>query len=185
MYLSPEDLDALGVGEPPAYGRMLVDGPWQSGFCVATQTPVRSKSNFRFRQHSGQRWDQVREFESHMRRIFADAKPDTWPSLGETDQVVAVDKRPKIIGAIYARSLLDAPNLPKSLYDAAEGVLYRHDSVVRSEMSIVERRRSPLLVAGFAALEAETTLEDWQKATTVMAAHVVALANWLRSVETA
>jgi len=151
-----EELARLGVWDEEDSDQIrhttLGENPlWDAAFVVGISGVVRSKSNYRRggRRRSRQRWSQVSEFEERTRRAFEKARPGSWP---DPDPALPVNRRPQVVSVCYARAILDTSNLTKSILDAAEGILYANDSVVRGEYSQVERGgKNQLLVCGFAA----------------------------------
>ena len=178
--LSRAQLSRLGIvleGERGA-GVHLEHGPWTCAFVAATDHPVRSKSNFRRGSRLGQRWGQVVEFEDHIRQLLGRCIPEDWPYAGLE---VGFKDRPKVVGFAYARAILDVANLPKSLYDAAEGVVYANDASVAAEASYISRARvNPLLVVGFAALEPSAGVEEVHAAMNELGPQVLGLAALLQ-----
>lgn len=166
--VSRAELEAAGVRIRQGTSvRVLTEelgtGPWSAAFAVALCVTIRSKSNFRRRQARGQQWSQVREFEAQVSAALRQAVPAEWP---EDSLEVAFAERHGVVGVCYARAVLDTPNLGKSIYDAAEGILYANDAQVRAETSMVERGRSrPVLVAGFAAVSPGAGVAECRAAT--------------------
>lgn len=97
-------------------------------FVVEVPFPFVSKSNFR-RHHAGapDAWRRYRDFEASLATLVRVARPRGW-DLGATTRAVA--ERPVVVVSLYARTTLDAANLPKSALDALEGVLYVTDAEV-------------------------------------------------------
>lgn len=81
---------------------------------------VRSKSNYRFDRRGG--WAELRRFEEEVAWAARSALPDGWPSDDPDVWFVMV---------ILAGTALDTANLPKSITDALEDVVYPNDRQVR------------------------------------------------------
>lgn len=157
-------------------------GPWAHALIVVLDAPVRSKSNYRRRQQHGQRWGQVQEFEGKLREALQWAVPERWPV---DDKSTGMQSRWGVVGSVYARALLDTSNLSKSIYDAAEGVLYFNDAQVRAEASFLDRsRNNNRLVCGFALIEPGTTAIGAQEALEALSTQVLATAEFVKDVIT-
>lgn len=119
------------------------DGPWEQAFCVRMPFAVASKSNFR-RHRAGSSgsggWARQRSFEAALNALLRCACPSGWELGPATPAAVAT--RPVVVALIAAETLLDAANLPKSVTDAAEGVLYHNDASVRAVVPVVLARRA-------------------------------------------
>jgi hypothetical protein len=118
---------------------------------------LRSKSNFRrSRGTSGQEWASLRRYEEGVALTLRAVRPGSWDT-GEPG--LSVSQRPGVIVVIYARTLLDAGNLSKSLLDAAQGVLYVTDASVRAVTEFTERTKIDQRAwAGFAQVPAGASL---------------------------
>lgn len=97
-------------------------------FWFATPGPVRSKSNFRRYERKGRSWGEYQMFERDCAFAVTAAVPPDW-DLGDKSKALA--KRPIVVSAIYATTTLDAGNVPKSVLDACEGIVYHNDASVR------------------------------------------------------
>ncbi len=174
-----EELQNLGINIPGVpHGTAELHGDWVSGFLIALETPVVSKSNYRRHQRDGQRWGQVQKFEDTLRRALKESVPDNWPFDPGT---IPLKERHGIIGVTYAKALLDTSNLSKSIYDAAEGVLYFNDAQIRAEASFLDRgRNNSILICGFAALAPGTTASGTQSNVAALSGHVLGLADVLK-----
>jgi Holliday junction resolvase RusA-like endonuclease len=109
-----------------------------SAFCFPIPDGVQSKSNFR-RQRRGGDWGRLSRFEDLVATYARAARPTGWV-LGDPDLPVA--KRPGVVAVVWARTMLDAGNLSKSVLDALEGVVYVNDNAVRAVVELAERGRS-------------------------------------------
>lgn len=112
----------------------LTDGPWQQAFWVTVADAV-SKSNFR-RGDPG--WARYRDFEFDLHAQLRRGLPAGWPAADDAPARVA--DRPRFVGAFAAIGNLDAANLPKSVADAAEGVVYRTDAQLWACLPVLLRR---------------------------------------------
>lgn len=120
-----------------------LEGPWLRAVWFSVDFPIRSKSNFR-RYHGGQvadreRWKTFRQFEDSLGVLCRDALGAGW-ELGQRDQGVA--KRPVVVAYIWARTMLDAANLSKSVLDAVEGLVFLNDASVAAVACAAERVRA-------------------------------------------
>lgn len=156
------------TGETPPHTASYPEGPWVAALIVGVEGPVRSKSNYR-RRGSHQTWAELAEFSNTISQVLTSARPAGWPDV-EVERNLEVASRHMVIGAAYARGLIDTPNLSKSLYDAAEGILYPNDVAVRAEYSAMERGRgNQRLVWGVAVLDPHTDPTHILSATVALA----------------
>lgn len=110
---------------------------------------MRSKSNFRrYSDAARGDWDVLQRFERDVRRVAARFQPAAW-LLGDPPPA-PVATRPQVLCFMWARTVIDAGNLSKSVIDALEGLYFHTDSSVRSDHSIVTRSRTDQ--RGFVAL---------------------------------
>jgi Holliday junction resolvase RusA-like endonuclease len=127
----------------PSLGTVLpVDSPSSPDFTTMMRLdldfPLLSKSNYRRGVHSKD-WSKNQNFERAVAALALQARPSTW-NLGLRTSPLA--KRPTVVMAIFATSLLDTANLSKSLADALEGILYHNDASVRMVLSTSNRSAS-------------------------------------------
>jgi hypothetical protein len=134
-------------------------GPWEAGFCVTVPFALQSKSNFRRHSRSAaeiDRWRRHQDFETTLRVVLHRVCPQTWDVGNATD---GLSKRPQVVAFLAAATLLDSGNLPKSVLDAAEGVLFHNDASVRSVTATTTHRRrvNQFGWLGFAQLPSSAT----------------------------
>jgi hypothetical protein len=106
-----------------------------------------SKSNFRYGDTG--HWRKNAAFERECALLLRAAIPEGWQVGSPSDEL---SKRPRVIVAIAAVTLLDAGNVSKSLLDAAEGVVFLNDASVWAVTQIVSRSRSNQRTAASFAL---------------------------------
>jgi hypothetical protein len=109
-----------------------------AAFCFPIPDGVRSKSNFR-RQRSGTEWGKLSRFEDLVATYARAARPAHWV-VG--DGSVPVAQRPGVVAVVWARTLLDAGNLSKSVLDSLQDIVYVNDNAVRAVVELAERGRS-------------------------------------------
>jgi hypothetical protein len=95
-----------------------------------------SKSNFRYGDTG--HWRRNIAFERECSLLLKAALPLGWQVGSQSDDL---SKRPRVVVAIAAVTLLDAGNVSKSLLDAAEGVVFLNDASVWAVTQIVSRSR--------------------------------------------
>lgn len=137
----PRLADLLG-DDAPRSG--LLEGPWLQAFFTELPGEMRSKSNARRyrarRVTARERWSAYRDYESGVAAWIADAVPEGW-ELGPPPPA-ALRARPTVASFVFARTALDAANLPKSVLDAAQGIVYWTDASVRYSSELADRSRS-------------------------------------------
>lgn len=131
----------------------VFDGPWEQGFWLRSMVALRSKSNFRRGYRPGENWPAFRRFEQDLGLLLQSALPEGW-DLGPDGGPVAA--RPAVLTVVCASSLLDVPNYPKSVTDAAEGVVFHTDASVAFSGCVGVRSSQPGLLVAFARLPAAT-----------------------------
>lgn len=141
----------------------LVEGPWLSAFYVQVPLSAVSKSNFKMsgKGSKGPSWSKYSSFENDLATLVAPHVPSDWP-LGDPDE--KLETRPIVVALMFADTLLDAGNLPKSIQDAFEGLLYYNDASVRSSLPLARKRSSAKdssMFLAFAALDASSDYRDW------------------------
>lgn len=102
--------------------------------------PFVSKSNFRryaVRTRDDD-WARYQSFERSLSAMARVVRPSDWPAI---DGGVPLKARPVFVVSIFARTALDAANLPKSVLDALEGQLFFNDAQVLSCLARAERTR--------------------------------------------
>lgn len=119
-------------------------------FWFTTEGAVRSKSNFRRYEKKGRSWQAYRSFEQVVALLCAQARPPGW-ELGEKSAPLAT--RPRVVAAIFAHTTLDAGNVPKSVLDACEGVVYHNDASVACVLVSTRRVREGAAHVGFARFD--------------------------------
>lgn len=102
----------------PTVTAASLEGPWEQAFYFVLRGRVGSKSNYRHGAASAAKWSTLKAFAEHVELSARAARPRGWVT-GETTQSVA--DRPKVVACIFARTMLDAGNLDKSILDAVEG----------------------------------------------------------------
>jgi hypothetical protein len=150
-----------------------LSGPWEAGFCVTVPFALQSKSNFRRHGRSASdvdRWRRHQDFESTLNAVLRRARPASWDVGQSSDHL---SKRPQVVAFLSAATLLDSGNLPKSVLDAAEGVLFHNDASVRAVTSttIHRRRNNQCGWMAFAQLAASATPADVAAAAAALAQH--------------
>jgi hypothetical protein len=145
-------------------------GPWEAGFSVTVPFALQSKSNFRRHSRSAaeiDRWRRHQDFETTLQVILRRSCPQTW-EVGNADD--SLSKRPQVVAFLAAATLLDSGNLPKSVLDAAEGVLFHNDASVRSVTATTTHRRrvNQLGWLGFVQLSASATPAEVADATAAL-----------------
>jgi hypothetical protein len=155
-----------------------MDGPWEQAFWLRADLDLRSKSNFRrstratpTRGRTSQ-WDSFRRFEDDLRLLLRTARPVTW-EIGDAD--VPVARRPAVVAVVCAASLLDVPNYPKSVMDAAEGVVFHTDASVAFSGNLGERVRRSGLIVAFARLAPSPSLTTVAAAAAALTLQTAAL----------
>lgn len=133
---------------------VVLPGPWAQAFMVEVPLELLSKSNARRYRRGGAPSRDNGSFETSLGWLVRAARPDGWV-VG--DASVPLSKRPAVVVAVSARSLLDAGNFSKSVLDALEGVLFVNDASVRAVVSLAERGRSSSFVLAAARLEGEAS----------------------------
>ena len=109
---------------------------------------VRSKSNYR--QGAESDWAAQKQFTADVAGEARIARPGDWPVC---DPDVRLDKRPQVVAFLWARTLIDAGNLSKSILDACESILYVNDAQCRHVGQLVERAGTNQRgICGFALL---------------------------------
>lgn len=104
--------------EWPTQRAGTLDGPWEQAFYFILLGPVASKSNYRHSAGSGAQWAELKTFAESVRLAARAARPAGWVT-GAAGTALA--ERPKVVTALFARSMLDVGNLSKSILDAVEG----------------------------------------------------------------
>lgn len=133
-----------------------LEGPWEQAFFAEIPVEVRSKSNARRynpkKVADRQRWRAYRSYEELVASFVSDALPEGW-ELGPPPPA-PVAQRPAVVSFIFARSLLDAANLSKSILDGLEGIVYWTDAAVRFSGSLgVRGRHGDSALVAFARLD--------------------------------
>ena len=150
-----------------------LDGPWIQGFWLRTELVLRSKSNFRRSSRpSRDGWDSMRRFEEDLALLLRAALPEGWEC---GDASAPVPTRPSVLAVVCASSLLDVPNYPKSVMDAAEGVVFHTDAAVAYCAALGVRARTGGLLLGFARLEPGAPLGEITTAATALTTTAAAL----------
>lgn len=116
--------------------KTLGPGPWTAAFYTALPTSLRSKSNYRMGQAG---WKDIRMFEELTAMTLRAAVPSCW-DLGDAKQ--SVSKRPTVVLAVVAASMLDSANFTKSVADAAQGVLVHSDASILATGTMALRRKT-------------------------------------------
>jgi hypothetical protein len=119
-------------------------------------SPLASKSNHRHslnNKGSSAAWRRFKGFEDSLRIDALNALPKTWPDLLKDSPLAS---RPKVAVVIYASSLIDAANLPKSITDALEGVCFANDASAVAVSCVVERSSTSKAAVAIAAFDPKT-----------------------------
>ena len=177
--VTPADSGCRPAGRAPRRSRLLVaelDGPWLSAFVFEVPYPVRSKSNARrYRTKTGTRRTQAeraaakaeKQFTSQTRELARFARPGSW-ELGPPPPA-SVSQRPVVVSSVIAHTLLDATNVPKSLLDACEKVIYHTDATVRGASQLTVRADGAGALVGFAQLAPGADVISIQRASLELA----------------
>lgn len=142
-------------------GTRELSGPWDQAFCFPVDFEMRSKSNHR-RYVSGKggrdNWRSLQDFEKSLSLLARSARPSGW-DMGEPER--PLPERPMVVSFVFARSVLDAANLSKSVLDACEGVVFHNDASVRYCGTLgVRTRTNPGGLVAFAALPAGSSVVE-------------------------
>lgn len=132
---SPGRIDAVTsqlLQASEAGGGPLPAGRYDRGFFVVLPR-VASKSNFRAGDGN---WMRFASFEEHAGWLMLKHRPSGW-DVGTKDE--ELKRRPVVVCAIAARTLIDAANLTKSVPDAAEGPVVVNDASIRYVSGYAER----------------------------------------------
>lgn len=117
---------------------------------LITLPEVLSKSNHRNATGRPGTWSRLRDFEQALALRARSCLPPGW-AMG--DPARPVPTRPAVVMVIWARTLLDAANLAKSIPDALQGVAYHSDASVCHVVTMAERCSGPGRgIVGFAQL---------------------------------
>jgi Holliday junction resolvase RusA-like endonuclease len=138
----------------------LKDESFEQGFVFEVPFAFASKSNFRRYSETTRTnsWSRFRSFEDAIFHTANAARPADWLNPG-VELTLAL--RPVIVVVLYARTTLDASNLPKSVLDALQGVLYANDAQVRHVSSFTTRTTTNKVgYAGVARLAAGASNEE-------------------------
>lgn len=154
-------------------GQMDPDGtlnsdPWVSLATITLDTPVVSKSNHRHRSAASGRsgeWRRFKAFEDALTFTARAALPSDWPDLAGDRPL---QQRPVVAVVVYASTLLDAANLPKSITDGLEGVCFTNDASARVVSCVAVRSSRPAAVVVVAAFDPEASLETLTTATAAL-----------------
>ena len=156
-------------------GGVFDGGPWKAAFFVEVPGRVSSKSNAR-RYRGSAKVSHTERAAARRQRAYADlvgmvvrAKlPRSW-DLGPPPPA-PVASRPTVACVLVAATTLDATNVPKTLLDACEGLVFHTDASVRAASQITVRRADDQrLLVGFALLAADADPVELAAATTELA----------------
>lgn len=137
----------------------LLDGPWESAFCVELPAKLRSKSNYRKGQKG---WAALATFEAVAGATFAQAKPEAW-DIG--DKSKPLKDRPTAVLVVAATSLVDSTNFTKSVADAMEGVLVVNDASVTASATLAQRaKKEQRCMVALAQLPPRATMQEQSEA---------------------
>lgn len=135
-------------------GGVIDGGPWRAAFYTEVPGRVSSKSNARrYSRSEAERAAARRQkaYAATVRTIVEARLPAGW-DLGPPPPAPVAD-RPSVVCVLVAATTLDAPNVPKTLLDACEGLVYHTDAAVGASAQITSRRGTgQRLVVAFAQL---------------------------------
>lgn len=141
------------------------DGPWVEAFWFELPGTLRSKSNARRFSRDGKvsakerrAYEAEQAFAKSVKMVAGVARPRSW-ELGPSG-VNTLAQRPQIVTVVAARSTLDATNVPKTLHDVCEGIVFHNDASVRSATQVTVRGAGGGGVVAFARLAPDATLAE-------------------------
>jgi hypothetical protein len=152
-----------------------LEGPWDQAFYFELPGAVRSKSNARrFTGDAGQRraYGAERLFAQQTELVARVALPTGW-ELGPPPPA-SLGARPQVVAAVVARTTLDATNVPKSIHDALEGVVFHNDASVRAASQLTVRGREGGGAVAFARLPATASCVEVAEANAKLLAALLA-----------
>jgi hypothetical protein len=155
----------------------LLHGPWDQAFFFELPGTVRSKSNarrFTGSQQERAAYADNRAFARQVALIAQACRPAGW-QLGAPPPS-PLQARPQVVAAVLARSTLDATNVPKSLHDAVEGIVFHNDASVRGAAQVTVRGRAGGGLVAFARLSPDTSPAEASAATAALLAALTARA---------
>ena len=117
---------------------------------VSYRAQISSKSNHRNNPRNPRSWESLKDFERALSVLIRSHRPALWLP---PDKAVPLASRPRAVAVMWARTLLDSGNLPKSVLDATEGLLVATDAEYRTVFAAVERaREDQCVMVAFAQL---------------------------------
>lgn len=144
----------------PACGSL--EGPWEQAFYFHVPGQPMSKSNHRHDATHRAAWAAMKSYGDLVATAARAGRPRGWLTGNPTE---SVSDRPVVVACLFARTMLDAGNLDKSVLDAVAGtpakgrapatagVVMASDAQVRSTHSwVVRAAADPGLLALFARL---------------------------------